>query len=128
MIMIDSLTTHHGQVIIHRIDSIEAIECPDANGDVVVVIYSGDQEYELARFYNPNKTLTLLRTPVLKAERIKSPEYPLYWAVEFMGYLEEEMAHLEYRGRFFSDQILDRFVYDNKKKMQDCGIYVEEDD
>nr|DAI47361.1 MAG TPA: hypothetical protein [Caudoviricetes sp.] len=29
--MIDSLTMHHEQVIIHRIDSIEAIEYPDFN-------------------------------------------------------------------------------------------------
>ena len=121
MIMIDSLTTHHGQVIIHRIDSIKAIEPQENKGEALVILHSGNRVYELARFYNRNH----LGTPDLKAERIKSPEYPLHWAVEFMGYLEEEMAHLEYRGRFFSDQILDRFVYDNKKKLQDCGIFVK---
>lgn len=91
-----------------------------------MVLYSGDQEYELARFYKPNRNP--LGTPALKAERIKSPEYPLHWAVEFMGYLEEEMAHLEYRGRFFSDQILERFVYDYKKKLRHYNISVEKGD
>ena len=124
--MIDSLTTHHGQVIMHRFDSIEAVEYPNADEGAAVVLYSRYREYDLARFYKRNRNS--LGTPALKAERIKSPEYPLYWAVEFMGYLEEEMAHLEYRGRFFSDQILERFVYDNKKKLQDCGIFVKEGD
>lgn len=124
--MINSLTIHHGQVIMHEIDAIEADEYKNADEGAVVVIYSMYREYDLARFYKPNRNH--LGTPALKAERIKSPEYPLYWAVEFMGYLEEEMAHLEYRGRFFSDQILERFVYDNKKKLQDCGIFVKEGD
>lgn len=124
--MIDSLTIHHGQVIIHRIDTIEAVEYPNADKGAVVAIYSKYRTYYLARFHKPNGNP--LGTPALKAERIKSPEYPLHWAVEFMGYLEEEMAYLEYRGRFFSEQILERFVYDNKKKMQDCGIFVEEGD
>ena len=126
MIMIDSLTTHHGQVIIHGIDAIEAVEYKNVDEGAVVVLHSRYREYDIARFYKPNRNP--LGTPALKAERIKSPEYPLHWAVEFMGYLEEEMAHLEYRGRFFSDQILERFVYDNKKELQDCGISVKEGD
>lgn len=126
MIMINSLTIHHGQVIIHGIDAIEAVEYKNADKGAIVVIYSRYREYDLARFCKLN--WNSLGTPALKDERIKSPEYPLHWAVEFIGYLEEEMAHLEYRGRFFSDQILERFVYDSKKKLQDYGIFVKEGD
>lgn len=124
--MIDSLTMHHEQVIIHRIDSIEVIEYPDSNGDAIVILYSGYQEYEIARFYKPNRNP--LGTPDSKAERIKSPEHPLHWAVSFMGYLEEEMAQCEYRGRFFSDQVLERFVHDYKEKLQHYNIYAKEGD
>ena len=83
--MIDSLTTHSGQVVIHRIDSIEANESPDDSEDAVVILHSGYEEYEIARFYKLNRNP--LGTPDLKAERLKSPKCPLYWAVVFIGYL-----------------------------------------
>lgn len=124
--MISSLTMNHGQVVIHCINSIEAIECLGGTGEALVVLHSGYEEYELARFYKPNENY--LRPCALKVERIKSLEYPLHWAVEFIGYLEENMAQLEYRGRFLFDQVLERFIYDHEKMLENCGISVRAGD